>query len=135
MRDCRKYGVFVKKLYFLIPFLLVAGEDFISDFEYRQMLYQNPRGISCAACHGEQGKGKDIVSYRDDDNNTITIRGADISKKTLAEIEAVVARNHPVMPKYYLTHQEVEAIYYYLQQVNSEEESVEQPEDDQNITQ
>ncbi|HFS82775.1 MAG TPA: cytochrome c, partial [Epsilonproteobacteria bacterium] len=101
----------MKKIYFLLPLLLVAGEDFISDFEYREMLYRNPRGVSCAACHGEHGEGKDIVSYRDDDNQTITIRGVDIGHKTLAEIEAVVARNHPVMPKYYLTHEEIEAIY------------------------
>lgn len=98
----------------------MAGEDFISDFEYGQMLYKNPRGISCAACHGENGEGKEIVSYRDDENQTIVIRGVDIRSHSLAEIEVIVARNHPVMPKYYLTEEEVRAIYEYLQEMNEQ---------------
>ena len=106
----------MNKLYFLFPLLLIAKEDFISDFEYGQMLYKNPRGISCASCHGDKGEGKEIVSYQNDENQTIVIRGADIRSHSLAEIEKIVARNHPVMPKYYLTHEEVEAIYFYLQE-------------------
>ena len=100
----------------------MAGEDFISDFEYGQMLYQNPRGISCAACHGKHGEGKKIVSYRED-NRTKSIKGSDIRGKTLEEIESIVARNHPVMPKYYLTHEEVAAIFYYLQESNRKDSS------------
>ncbi len=107
----------MKKIFFLFPFLLIGSEDFISDFEYGQMLYQNPRGISCAACHAKNGEGKKIVSYRDK-NETVTIKGVDIRNRTLDEIEAIVTRNHPVMPKYYLTHEEVEAIYFYLQEMN-----------------
>lgn len=117
----------MKKLIYLIPFLLGAGEDFISDFEYGQMLYQNPRGISCAACHGEYGEGKEIVSYSNEDNETITIRGVDIRESTLPQIEAVVARNHPVMPKYYLTIKEVEAIYRYLQEAAEQKEEEKSP--------
>ena len=108
----------MKKIYFLFSLILFADEDFISKFEYGQMLYHNPRGISCALCHGKYGDGKEIVSYRDDENVTRIIRGTDIREKTLDEIEAVVARNHPVMPKYYLTHKEVEAIYFYLKEIN-----------------
>jgi len=112
----------LKKIYFLFPFLLLAQEDFISDFEYGQMLYENPRGISCAACHAKNGEGKKIVSYQED-NKTIVIKGVDIRSHTLDEIEAIVARNHPVMPKYYLTHEEVKAIYDYLQEMNLKEKS------------
>jgi len=113
----------VKKItLFLLPFFLLGSEDFISEFEYGQMLYQNPRGISCAACHGVYGEGKEIVSYRTENNETVTIRGIDIRNNTLPELEAVVARNHPVMPKYYLTHEEVEAIFHYLQEVNRQKE-------------
>ena len=110
----------MKKIYFLFPFLLIAQEDFISDFEYGEMLYKNPRGISCAACHAKNGEGKKIVSYQEQ-NKTIVIKGADIRDRTLDEIEAIVARNHPVMPKYYLTHEEVDAIYSYLQEMNERE--------------
>ena len=113
-------GVSLNKIWFFFPFLLLAQEDFISDFEYGQMLYKNPRGISCAACHAKNGEGKKIVSYQEQ-NRTIVIKGADIRDRTLDEIEAIVARNHPVMPKYYLTHEEVDAIYSYLQEMNERE--------------
>ncbi len=114
-------GVILNKIWFFFPFLLLAQEDFISDFEYGEMLYKNPRGISCAACHAKNGEGKKIVSYQDDENQTIVIKGADIRSHSLDEIEAIVARNHPVMPKYYLTHEEVDAIYSYLQEMNEQE--------------
>ncbi len=110
----------MKNIYFLFPFLLLAQEDFISDFEYGEMLYNNPRGISCAACHAKNGEGKKIVSYQEN-NKTIVIRGVDIRSHTLDEIETIVARNHPVMPKYYLTHEEVDAMYSYLQEMNRRE--------------
>ena len=84
------------------------------------MLYSNPRGISCAACHAQNGEGKKIVSYQED-NKTIVIKGADIRSVSLDEIKTIVARNHPVMPKYYLTHEEVEAIYNYLREMNERE--------------
>ncbi|MEA3418300.1 MAG: cytochrome c [Campylobacterota bacterium] len=111
----------MKKIWFLLPFLLFAEEDFISDFEYGQMLYNNPRGISCAECHGQNGEGKEIVEYRDIRDKTKVIRGSDIRDISLEEIEAIVARNHPVMPKYYLTHEEVEAIYDFIQEKNRRE--------------
>jgi len=115
------YGVFLKIVSLLFPLLLLADSDFISDFEYGQMLYHNPRGISCAACHGNHGEGKKIVTYKEH-NVSRTIAGPDIRKKSLEEIESVVARNHPIMPKYYLTHEEVVALYNYLQGNSVEEE-------------
>ncbi len=48
-------------LLFLVS-LSLFGEDFISDFEYGQMLYRDSRGVSCVPCHGEVGEGKLIVS-------------------------------------------------------------------------
>jgi len=108
------HGVFLKIAPLFIPLLLLAESDFISDYEYGQMLYHNPRGISCAACHGKHGEGKKIVTYKEH-NATITIVGPDIRAKSLEEIESIVARNHPIMPKYYLTHEEVVALYNYLQ--------------------
>ena len=104
----------------LLPFLLWGGEDFITDFEYGQMLYKNPRGISCATCHGINGEGRDIVSYKKD-GEKVTIKGADIRNHTLDEIKDVVDRNHPVMPKYYLTREEVSALYFYIQTINNKD--------------
>jgi mono/diheme cytochrome c family protein len=110
-------GVWMKRVIFVLPFLLCAQEDFISDFEYGQMLYKNPRGVSCAACHGESGEGKEIIAYRDEANQTKVLRGADIRNRTLEDLEEKLSRDHPVMPKYYLTDEEVKAIYDYIQQV------------------
>ena len=58
----------------LLSFSLYA-EDFISEFEYGQMLYRDPRGVGCVPCHGETGEGKMIVSYRNSKGEKITISG------------------------------------------------------------
>lgn len=116
----------MKKLIFLLPLTLLAQEDFISAFEYGQMLYSNPRGISCAQCHGVYGEGALIATYQDivkDKPETKVIKGADIRYKTLEEIEDTVARDHQIMPKYYLTHEEVEAIYNFIQELNRREKA------------
>jgi mono/diheme cytochrome c family protein len=97
---------------------LVGESDFITDFEYGNMLYNNPRGISCASCHGEAGEGKKIVDYIGKDGKVVVIEGIDIRDKTLKELSKTVARDHRVMPKYYLTDEEVNAIYYYIQRKN-----------------
>lgn len=105
----------------LLPLLIVAEENvtesFISDYEYGEMLYNNPRGVSCAQCHGSAGQGQVIVSYQDIEGKT-SIKGADIRKKTLQEMIISVNSYHKVMPRYYLTDDEVKAIYDYLQTKN-----------------
>jgi len=102
------------KLIFLLPLCLTGESDFITDLEYGEMLYNNPRGVSCASCHGKNGEGKDIVDYINKDDKLVVIRGIDIRYKSFDNIKKTVARNHPIMPKYYLTDEEVKAIYDYL---------------------
>lgn len=111
----------MKALWFFLPFVLCfaenANESFISHYEYGQMLYNNPRGVSCLECHGESGEGKVIVEYRDIHGKE-SIKSADIRKKTLEEMITSVNSYHKVMPRYYLTDDEVKAIYDYLQKKN-----------------
>lgn len=112
----------MKHLFFLlIPLLLSAEENviesFISDYEYGEMLYNNPRGVSCSECHGKLGEGQVIVQYKKIDAKE-AIKGADIRKKTLHEMIRSVNSYHKVMPRYYLTNDEVKAIYEYLQKKN-----------------
>ena len=102
-------------LWFSVPIILCANEDFISPYEYGNMLYNNPRGVSCAKCHGENGEGKLIASYETKEGK-VEIIGADIREKSLEEMIKSVNSYHPVMPTYSLTHQEVVAIYGYLQE-------------------
>ena len=112
-------------IYLLLPLFLSAEnnvdenitESFITDYEYGEMLYSNPRGVSCVQCHGENGEGKVIVTYQGMDGK-VTLKGADIRKKTLEEMIYASKSYHKVMPRYYLTDDEVSAIYEYLQKRN-----------------
>jgi len=105
-------------LLFLFPLLLCAQENntgsFISEYEYGQMLYNNPRGVSCQECHGKVGEGKTIVQYQDIHGKK-EIRGANIQNETLSSMMKAVSSYHDVMPRYYLTKDEVKAIYKYIQ--------------------
>ena len=108
----------LKRLLLTIPLLLGADEDFISHYEYGEMLYNNPRGVSCAQCHGKSGEGKVIVEFRDIHGKQ-ALKGPDIRLKTLDEMLVSVNSTHPVMPRYYLTEEEVKAIFDYLQKKNA----------------
>jgi len=105
-------------LLFLFPLFLCAQENntgsFISEYEYGEMLYNNPRGVSCQKCHGKAGEGKTIVHYQDIHGEK-EIRGINIQNKTLSDMMSAVSNYHDVMPRYYLTKDEVKAIYKYIQ--------------------
>lgn len=107
----------MKRLWILLPLMLWGQEDFISDYEYGEMLYANPRGISCSECHGNSGEGRTIVEFRDIHGKQ-ELRGSDIRTNTLGEMIKAVNSYHEVMPRYYLTDKEVKAIYDYLQKKN-----------------
>ncbi len=107
-----------KRLLLTLPLLLGADEDFISHYEYGQMLYNNPRGVSCAQCHGKSGEGCTIVEFRDIHGKQ-ALRGPDIRMENLKRMIDSVNSYHPVMPRYYLTDEEVKAIYDFLQQKNA----------------
>jgi len=115
-------------LLLLLPMLLFGvetvveeeTESFISHYEYGEMLYTNPRGVSCSACHGKLGEGKVIVQYQDIHGKE-SIKGADIRKNTLEEMIDSVSTYHKVMPRYYLTDDEMKAIYDFLQKKNESE--------------
>ena len=108
----------VRYLYLFIPFMLVSEESFMTNYEYGEMLYFNPRGISCAACHGDLGEGKLIGKYIDEEKGKQIIKGSDIRTKSLQEMLIAMNTKHSIMPRYYLTNSEVERIYEYLKTKN-----------------
>ncbi|SFV90463.1 Putative periplasmic protein [hydrothermal vent metagenome] len=108
----------MKRLLYLFPLLLGAQEDFISHYEYGQMLYNNPRGVSCAQCHGKRGEGKVIVTYQDTQGKH-ALKGPDIRKKSYAQMQKSLNASHSVMPRYYLTDEEIKTIYDYIQKSNA----------------
>ena len=107
----------MKRLLFLLPLYLFSNEDFISHYEYGQMLYDNPRGVSCSQCHGENGEGEIIVEYRDIHGKK-RLKGSDIRLESLDSMIKSVNQYHKIMPRYYLTNEEVKAIYDYLEKKN-----------------
>lgn len=107
------------KLFFLFAVSLAGWcEDFITDFEYGQMLYHDPRGASCAQCHGETGAGETISEYTDRQGRYTTLNGPDIRHATLQQIRKSVHDGSGVMPRYFLTDKETQMIHAYLRQVN-----------------
>ena len=94
------------------------SEDFISRFEYGQMLYENPRGVSCVPCHGSRGEGKIIASYLDSEKQKKILKGPDIRFSAKSNMLKAIHNGPGVMPKYFLTDDEIEAIYEYIQKVN-----------------
>ena len=115
--DGVKVDTIMRLLWILLPLMLWGQEDFISHYEYGEMLYANPRGVSCAQCHGESGEGQTIVEYRDIHGKQ-ALKGSDIRRDTLDDMIKAVNTYHKVMPRYYLTNEEVKAIYDYLQKKN-----------------
>ena len=109
----------MRLLWVFLPLMLWAGEDFISDYEYGEMLYANPRGVSCSECHGKSGEGQIIVEYRDIHGKEV-LKGSDIRKESLASMIKSVNSYHKIMPRYYLTNEEVRAIYDYLKIKNQQ---------------
>ena len=110
----------IKQLLVFLPLLLGASEDFITHDEYGQMLYNNPRGVSCSQCHGDNGEGRVIVSFKDVDGKKKVIKGSDIRQQNLSSMINSVNSYHKIMPRYYLTNEEVKAIFDYLQKKNED---------------
>jgi mono/diheme cytochrome c family protein len=113
--------------------LYAKNEDwFITNLEYGKMLFNNPRGISCAKCHGNKGEGKVITSYVNSKGKKITIKTKPLKKLTFDYLKKVlfhkikikpILKKNPdspmkyinIMPKYdYLTDSEIKAILQYL---------------------
>ena len=114
--------------------------SFITKKEYGKMLYNNPRGISCKQCHGKNAKGITIskfkhvgklktykckvktyditnISFKDfvyklDPNNKL--KKIDIAKEQVCK---KLIYGH-IMPKYFLTNEELESLYFYIKHIN-----------------
>jgi mono/diheme cytochrome c family protein len=103
-------------------------ESFLSLLEYGKMLYNNPRGISCTKCHGKTGKGGEkIAKYYDKHKNVKLLKSINVTNYSLKDLTASLnnqyrengrRKRHKIMPMYYLTTDEVLAIFTYLQDQN-----------------
>jgi len=117
----------MKYIFIFLPIFLMAG-SFISNFEYGQMLYKNPRGIGCIKCHANKGQGQIIATYIDDKTgekkeliapNIVNISFETfykrVKKSQILKKGKWKTKNYSIMPKYdYLVDSEIKAIYNYL---------------------
>ena len=105
-------------LIILITFAYAKNNWFITNLEYGKMLYNNPRGISCAKCHGKNGKGK-IATFYYKNGKKIYIKAPNIQDVNLSTLKSALFHKkrvkNPIMPIYnYLTNKEIQAILLYL---------------------
>jgi len=119
-----------------------SDNSFITKKEYGKMLYNNPRGISCKECHGSDAKGKIISKFKHIKNKKIyecvvkTYDITNISKKdfnyrlnpknkqkrikfTKNQICDKLIYGH-IMPKYFLTDDELSSLYFYIKNTSNE---------------
>ncbi|SMC09454.1 c-type cytochrome [Nitratiruptor tergarcus] len=100
--------------FFSLCLTVMLANDFITKEEYAKMLYHNPRGIGCDRCHGEDGRGLELGRYKDG-NRTVIIKAPDITKLTFTKFrQALITKDHRLMPQYFLTNKEIKTLYYYL---------------------
>jgi len=105
---------------FILNSLLGAKEFFITPEEYAEQLYHNPRGIGCHLCHGDQGEGK-IIAHFKEHNEARSFVGPAINIVSYEEFSKAVNGRKKGMPRYFLTHKEIEALYSYLHYKDEEE--------------
>ncbi len=102
-------------LYTALSGLSFAGDSFITEGEYGEMLYNNPRGIGCIHCHGKKGEGALIAKYRQS-GKSVYLKGPDIRNVSLSDLKKSLLKRHRIMPTYFLTDKEIRAIFHYLHQ-------------------
>ncbi len=119
---------------------LDINNSFITKYEYGKMLYNNPRGIGCNSCHGNDARGRKMVDFKQRVSDTkiynCSLVIPDIKNIDYETFSAKVnSKKNPnlkfekeqvcekliyyanVMPTYFLVEEEIEAIFYYIQNI------------------
>lgn len=107
-------------LLFLTPFLnayTVIDYSFITKYEYGQLLYENPRGIGCNKCHGDNAQGSVIAKYKTtkgEDKYVIAPKISDVPWEKFKTVLSSKENKSSVMPTYFLTNEELISIHFYI---------------------
>lgn len=106
----------MKFLFFFIFFSLsIFGADFISPKEYQESLYKNPRGISCAKCHGngeEQILG--YYTYKGKKTAFVVPNIKNLDYNYFKSYLNKTQETKSIMPTYSLTEEEILSLYKYI---------------------
>ncbi len=100
--------------------------SFITQLEYGEMLYKNPRGIGCIKCHNKGNKSVIIAKYKEIDKKTKTLVEKliiapainNVSFEKFIEKMKADKTESKVMPTYFLTDDELKSLYYYIKNIN-----------------
>lgn len=92
-------------------------DSFITEKEYAQNLYKNPRGIGCNKCHGKNGEGIIISKYKHHGEEKV-LKTKPITNLSFQKFNVVLHERRGVMPKYFLTSNEIKTLYNYLHKEN-----------------
>jgi len=104
----------MKIIFFLLtPLYLLATSSFITPKEYAAQLYQNPRGIGCQHCHGDNGEGKLIAKYKHKGVQK-SFSGPEIDSIDYNHFYKALNSRIKTMPRYFLTDKEIQALYLHL---------------------
>ncbi len=106
-------------LFMFVMILSLHAEDFITKMEYAQMLYANPRGIGCNLCHGLKGEGTVIAKYKVKGKKRELV-APPINQLSKERFFNGFEITDSVMPKYFLTNKEIEALYFYVTKEQNE---------------
>ena len=102
-----------KTVLLLLPLALFAKTSFITPLEYAAQLYKNPRGIGCQHCHGAHGEGRLVATYIDKGKKK-RFEGPDLRDLDFETFMKALSSNKRGMPKYYLTEDEVKALFLHV---------------------
>ncbi len=107
-------------LFLLLPVSIFAQASFITPMEYASSLYQNPRGIGCQNCHGIAGEGRVVANYEHESNQKQREKksfvGPEINSMNFNDFYVALNVRKNGMPRYFLTHKEIQALYFYVQE-------------------
>ena len=84
-------------LFFLLAVTIFSKENnsFITEQEYAENLYKNPRGIGCDKCHGKRGEGMIIAQYIDQGKSK-SLKTETINSIDFNEFKRVLKKRHGV---------------------------------------
>ncbi|MGI7226943.1 c-type cytochrome [Campylobacter coli] len=110
-------------LIFLGAILNLFASDFITLKEYSKMLYENPRGISCKKCHGNDGSEQTLGFYMKNGVKT-AYKVPSIQNLSFEEFRNSLNQDKDaksIMPNYSLTNDEIITLYNYIKQSKKEQ--------------
>lgn len=90
-----------------------ASSAFLTAKEHGAMVYHQPRGVSCAKCHGGRAEGRTIATY------TVKKESKTLFAPPLKGLDAKNLKNglerHRGGPPYHLSSEEYESLAAFLQ--------------------